>query len=870
MPDDQVPERDPVLAAGLRRVAPEVDTEAGLAAVHDRALAGHRRGRVVLAAASLAVVALIAGMVVIATEDEDQADSVDAGPSLAFDDGALTPDVSRQRALAAATEVAGDEALGRIEARLTTRGEAVQHLASYDTPAPSLDPTAAEELLWLVLVTPSWPMGNPAAWQIVAVGADSPTAAVLTSGVDEAGFAGAPPWWGSVWDRSLPQLCTSGEAPPVTPTTLVLDAPRTYFFDEVVLDPPADDREADDHDMAAPLLDRVPGTQGLWELRLADYKELPPRAEFVEDEHPSRPAWVLIGERVGGPVPGRPDDCLWHTEIHAVDAETGEPLGSRVEVHPFALAAAEDAASSEETLPSETGDLVPTEDITVSNQYASTIVRHGDDILMVDGLATDDGRDPWAPDADPRTRAWLISADDPTVARTIDLGDMGPRMYVEAWWWNGEWGIAGEQCPEPWNDREIDAEYLELGDLLMPEHCGSTTVDVFAVDPDDGSVRTVVTGIDRGEDDPNRGSVRPIAVAGSRAMLGWSDGVQHVVDLDGTVVDIDSIGNRAVLAADGEFLSLGPSEAGSEANGSPEAEPRPLDELWELGRLDGTTWEPVPLPDSPYEYYWPNGALAGDRSFVAAGHVGSGIGPIATLHLLRVLDAGSGEMMWDTVPMEAPLPDGIGRGDPDVVDGQLVSGEHRWNGDAWVDLPGVRQMFVGDSVFVEDLGGSLGFEPIGEYGWQRLRVTLWKAEELPGPDIPLASDVSLPPPPDGYVHITLPVLHDLPVPTGPADLWAWQAVRDPAEPDLPVAPAWQGKLHLAPMVHLDLQEELDDDLIASHATFEVTAAEAAELEALPPETIFAITPDLTEEMIRSCYATRGPCGYSPEFRPPPT
>jgi hypothetical protein len=337
-------------------------------------------------------------------------------------------------------------------------------------------------------------------------------------------------------------------------------------------------------------------------------------------------------------------------------------------------------------------------------------------------------------------------------------------------------------------------------------------------------------------------------------MLAWSDGTRQVVEPDGTVVDIDSTGSRAVVAADGEFLSLGPSETGSEANGSPEAEPRPLDDLWDLRRLDGTTWEPVPLPDSPYEYYWPDGALAGPGYFVAAGHLGSGIGPIATLHLLRVLDAESGEMLWDTVPMDAPLPDGIGRGRTAIVDGELVSGVHRWNGDAWVDLPGGGQVFVGD------LTGSLGFEPIGQYGWQRLRVTLWNSTPAMPPATSGTTPSSVQPAADGWANVTVPVLFDEDVPLGPVTLWRWGEVRDPTDPDRAATSTWHAWFVGVRLVAI--QDPSGDG--STLATLEVPDPEVAEIVAQAAETTLGLSPYVEGTTCESYE----PCPQAPQITPP--
>jgi hypothetical protein len=371
-------------------------------------------------------------------------------------------------------------------------------------------------------------------------------------------------------------------------------------------------------------------------------------------------------------------------------------------------------------------DPVPTESITVTNSSVSTIARHDDQVLILDGNATTDGRDPWDPDADPTTRVWVVDADDPREAQPFDLPSVGPRLYPRVWWWDGQWAIVGERCPEPWDPAVVPAQYEDASEAFLPETCGSYTADVFRFDPASGAVQTVATGFEGTAPADRLETLEPRASSGDRALLVWSPARAFLLlGLDGSVTEVDAPANGAhILAAGDSFIALT-----HERKGDNQGPLVPAESHWRLQRFDGAGWTDEELPASGYERRWTSFGEVGDGYIATYGHqeVYSINEPRPELDDVLILhvDAPSGQVAWEVAPVAE---------DPEqmetlrVVDGHLVVTRHaddsaiRWDGSTWVPM-----IADGDpsAVYVKDFDAALSLEFLdNDEFWGELRVVI--------------------------------------------------------------------------------------------------------------------------------------------------
>jgi hypothetical protein len=174
------------------------------------------------------------------------------------------------------------------------------------------------------------------------VGVDPITGAVVR---DDATDGPLPDWWYSVSDAALPRVCQDEDAHSFSPEPARLTESRTYYIRRIRLEPPPPDADpAIGAEEALRRLDFPRETQGDWELLLAVYSaDFPANGLTNEPYYTGRLAWVLVGNRVGGPVfhsgPVLPDDapprtpeagCLWHFEITGIDADTGTGFGTHI------------------------------------------------------------------------------------------------------------------------------------------------------------------------------------------------------------------------------------------------------------------------------------------------------------------------------------------------------------------------------------------------------------------------------------------------------------------------------------------------------------------------------------------------------------
>lgn len=367
-------------------------------------------------------------------------------------------------------------------------------------------------------------------------------------------------------------------------------------------------------------------------------------------------------------------------------------------------------------------DEVDTESITVPISSMTTIASHGDQVLIVDGIATD-GPDPWEEGAEPSTRVWVVDADDPEMARPFDLPSVGPRLFPEVQWWNGQWALLGVRCPQPWDPADVRAASEEAADDMTPETCGSSMSDIHLFDPETASVRELATGLD---DRPHwratNGDLAVLDISNGRVEFPGPYDDLWTLSLDGEVADIADLPGRTfdVLPAGDSFVALQVESRGDFRGG----ELQDTANFWQLHRLSGREWVAEELEPTGVEHRTNDGGFAGEDFVLTVGRGGRPSPmPRPTEAVLLHVDANSGKVQWEPLPLDG-LPDPpedfvqVQLHDDAVIysDGDL---RRRWNGASWVETVvwGLEPM-----AYVDDFAAILHFDRAEPYG--PLAVTL--------------------------------------------------------------------------------------------------------------------------------------------------